>query len=269
MKPRRRRARRERVDRVDSAPRLLLLPAFLAPLSLVAGWNYAAAAQPGRYDSLRDTLSELAARGSTHREVMTAAFVVLGASHIGTAALLRPAAGRGRVLQAVGGLATIAVALFPTSDESDGYAHAVAATIAFASLALWPAFGARPDGPPVLRPRVMRAASIVLALLVAWFVVALALGNLVGLAERAAALGEALWPLAVAWLVREWGGGGGTPPPERPSDLPDPQDERPRDDVPSDNAPDGDAPDDIPDDDISDEDPAPVEPEPEPAPSRR
>jgi hypothetical membrane protein len=236
--------RRARPERVDSAPRLLLLPAFAAPLVLVAGWNYAAAAQAGHYDSIRDTLSELASIGATHREVMTWAFVVLGASHLGTAALLRPAGHRGRILQAVGGLATIAVAIFPVSDESDGYAHAVAATVAFVALALWPAFAARTDGPPILRPRVMRAASIVLALLVAWFAVALALGNLVGLAERVAALSEALWPLVVAWLVREWGGGGGTPPPEHPSDLPDPEDEQPRD-------------------------PAPTEPEPEPARSSR
>jgi hypothetical protein len=83
----------------------------------------------------------------------------------------------------------------------------------------------------------MRAASVVLGLFVAWFVVALAVGNLVGLAERVAALGEALWPLVVAWLVREWGGGGGTPPPEQPSDLPDPQDEQQRD-----RGPDGDPP---------------------------
>jgi hypothetical membrane protein len=259
VKPLRRRARRERVDRVDSAPRLLLLPAFLAPLALVAGWNYAAAAQSGHYDSLHDTLSELAAIGSTHREVMTVAFVVLGISHVGTALLLRPAAQRGRVLQAVGGFATIAVALFPTSDESDGYAHATAAAIAFVSLALWPAFGARRDGPPVLRPTVMRAASVVLGLFVAWFVVALAVGNLVGLAERVAALGEALWPLVVAWLVREWGGGGGTPPPERPSDLPDPQDEQPRGDGGSTGGP----------PDGPTDGPAPVEPESEPARSTR
>jgi hypothetical membrane protein len=242
--------RRARDERVDSAPRLLLLPAFAAPLALVAGWNYAAAAQPGHFDSFRGTLSELASVGATHREVMTWAFVVLGASHLGTAALLRPAARRGRLLQAVGGLATIAVAIFPISEESDGYAHAVAATIAFVSLALWPAFAARTDGPPVLRPRVMRTASIVLGLLVAWFAVALALGNLVGLAERVAALSEALWPLVVGWLVREWGGGGGTPPAEDPSDLPDPTDEQPRDEGPGD-------------------EPAPTGPEPEPAPLSR
>ncbi len=248
MKPPRRWGRRPaRRERVDSAPRLLLLPAFAAPVALVAGWNYAAAAQSGHYDSLRDTLSELAGYGATHREVMTWAFVVLGASHLGTASLLRPAGHRGRVLQAVGGLATLAVAIFPVSDESDGYAHGVAATVAFVALALWPAFAARTDGPPVLRPRVMRAASIVLGLLVAWFAVSLALGDLVGLAERVAALSEALWPLVVAWLVREWGGGGGTPPPEHPSDLPDPSDEQPRDD----------------------DDPAPTEPEQEPARSSR
>lgn len=211
------------------ASALVLLPAALAPIVLVGGWNLASSAQTDSYDGLRDSLSALAALGAEHRGIMTWAFVLLGLAHLGTALLLRVAARPGRLLQALGGVATIAVALLPLSSESDGVGHAVAATVAFVALALWPAFGARSDGPPVLRPRPMRTASVVLVLLVIWFAVALVLGNLVGLAERVAALAEALWPLVVAWMVREWGGGGGTPPTDPPAESPEPDDERPLD----------------------------------------
>jgi hypothetical membrane protein len=208
---------------------LVLVPAALAPLVLVAGWNLAASAQPDTYSSWRDSLSSLAAYGATHRGIMTAAFVVLGLAHLGTALLLRMAARRGRVAQAIGGLATVAVALLPLSSESEGIGHAVAAVIAFVALAVWPALGARHDGPPVLQPRSMRTASVVLVLLVLWFGIALSLDTLVGLAERAAALAEALWPLVVVWMAREWGGGGGTPPVEPPAAPPVAPDERPKD----------------------------------------
>jgi hypothetical membrane protein len=211
---------------------LVLLPATLAPIVLVGGWNLASSAQTESYDGFRDSLSSLAALGADHRGIMTWAFVLLGLAHLGTALLLRIAARPGRLLQALGGLATIAVALLPLSSESDGIGHAVAATVAFVALALWPAFAARSDGAPVLRPRAMRTATAVLLALVIWFAVALALGNLVGLAERVAALAEAIWPLVVAWMVREWGGGGGTPPTEPPTESPEPDDERPLDFTP-------------------------------------
>jgi hypothetical membrane protein len=220
-----------RRHRRDGSPpsRLVLVPAALAPLVLVGGWNLAASAQSEDYDGFRDSLSALAALGAAHREIMTSAFVLLGLAYLGTAALLRDVARPGRVLQALGGLATVTVALVPLSSESDGRGHAVAATAAFVALALWPAFGARPEGPPVLRPAVMRTASLVLALLVGCFGVALATGQLVGAAERVAALAEALWPLIVAWMVRESDGGGGTPPVDDPTDTPEPDSERPPD----------------------------------------
>jgi hypothetical membrane protein len=211
----------------NRASTLVLLPAAVAPLVLVGGWSLAASAQSGDYNGFRDTLSSLAALGVSHRGIMTWTFVLLGLAHLGTAALLRVAARPGRVLQALGGLATIAVALLPLSSESEGYGHAAAATVAFVALALWAAFAARSDGPPVLRPAAMRTASVVLALLVGWFGVALVVGHLVGLAERVAALAEALWPLVVAWMVREWGGGSGTPRSDPPVDPPVPEDEFP------------------------------------------
>lgn len=205
----------------DSTSGLVLLPAVLAPIVLVGGWNLAASAQTDGFDSLRQSLSSLAALGASHREIMTWTFVLLGACHVGTAALLRSAAGRGRAVLAVGGIATAAVAAVPFSDERDGLAHTVVAAVAFGALALWPLLAAREDGPRVLRARTQRLAAAVLGGLVLWFVVALSVDVLVGLAERAAALAQALWPLAVAWLVREWGGGGGTPPPDEPPEVPD------------------------------------------------
>jgi hypothetical membrane protein len=217
----------------DHTPGLVLLPAFLAPLVLVGGWNLAAGAQPDEYSSLRDSLSSLAAAGAPHREIMTWTLVLLGLAHLGTAALLRAVAPLGRAVHALGGLATIGVALLPLSEESDGVGHAIVATVAFVALAVWPALGMQRDGPPVLRPWSMRTASVVLSLLAATFAVSLVLGELVGLTERVAATAEALWPLVVAWMVREWGGGGGLPPPEDPPELPEPDDdEKPRDQLP-------------------------------------
>src|ERR1700712_983976 len=224
--------KRRRTDN-ERPSALVLFPAALAPIVLVGGWNLASSAQTDSYDGLRDSLSALAAYGADHRGIMTWAFVLLGLAHLGTALLLRGAARPGRLLHALGGLATIAVALLPLSSESDGIGHAVAATVAFVALALWPAFAARSDGPPVLRPAAMRTASVVLMLLVGWFAVALVIGNLVGLAERVAALAEAIWPLVVAWMVREWGGGGGTPPIDPPAESPEPDDERPLDWTPA------------------------------------
>jgi hypothetical membrane protein len=222
--------RRSNADRV---PALVLLPAALAPLALVAGWNLAASAQTENYDNVHDTLSSLASLSASHREIMTYAFLLLGLGHLGTALLLRIARRPGRALHVLGGLATIAVAFLPEAKESGETAHFVAAAIAFAALALWPAFAGVSDGPPILRPVVMRSASGVLVLLVALFAVALAVDQLAGLAERAAAVGEALWPLIVAWMAREWDGGGGTPPDEPPDHSPEPEDERPTDWQPS------------------------------------
>ncbi len=170
-----------------------------APVLLIGGWTLAAALQPGEthFDSLRDTISALAGHGAAHRWVMTVALLGVGICHCVTALGLRPIANPARVMLAAGGVATVLVAAFPLPRAGSSGAHQLAATAAFACLALWPALSRVPgSAPQPIPPAVMRAAAVVLVTLVVVFCVALGTGVLVGLAERVAAGAQALWPLA-------------------------------------------------------------------------
>jgi hypothetical protein len=111
----------------------------VAPVLLIGGWTLAARVQPGGFDPVTETISALAADDAAHRWIMASAFAGLGIAHIGTALALRPAARAGRVMLAVGGLATLGVAAFPlpTADDSST-GHTASAAVAFVSLAVWP-----------------------------------------------------------------------------------------------------------------------------------
>src|SRR3954471_22024801 len=50
-------------------PALVLLPAFRAPVVLVAGWSLPSGAQPDGFSNVQQSLSFLAADGTPHREV--------------------------------------------------------------------------------------------------------------------------------------------------------------------------------------------------------
>jgi hypothetical membrane protein len=189
-----------RSGRYGSVRWFAVLSSTAAPVLLIGGWTLAAALQPagsGRpgFDSLRDTISALAGHNATHRWVMTVALLGVGLCHCVTALGLRPLATPARVMLATGGVATVLVAAFPLPRTGSG-AHQLAATVAFACLALWPALSRIPgNAPQPVPPALMRAATGVLVTLVVLFCVALATGVLVGLAERAAAGAQALWPL--------------------------------------------------------------------------
>lgn len=189
--------------------------AAAAPVLLIGGWTAAAARQPGGFDPVSQTISALAAHGATDRWLMTAALAGTGVSYVVTALGLRDAAMPGRVVLGCGGLATVGVAAFPLSETGESAAHTVAASIAFVSVAAWPAVAGRRDAdvPVGLRRPVARVAAAVLLGLVGWFAVALN-GPRVGLAERVAAGAQALWPLAV---VLSRGSPGVRPGAARPS----------------------------------------------------
>ncbi|MBB5825648.1 DUF998 domain-containing protein [Micromonospora carbonacea] len=132
-------------------PPWALLSAGAAPVFLVGGWLLGAARQPGGFDQVSGTISALAAVGATDRWIMTLGLVGLGLCHCVTAAGLRPLAAGGRALLALGGVATLAVAAFPLPADGGSTPHALAAAVAFGTLALWPALA--PAGPPPSRVR--------------------------------------------------------------------------------------------------------------------
>jgi len=177
--------------------------AAAAPVLLIGGWTAAAARQQGGFDPVSQTISELAALGATDRWLMTAALGGVGVSYVVTALGLRDAALPGRLVLGLGGLATIGVATFPLPETGGSVAHTASASIAFVSVAAWPAVAGRSGSgfPAGLRRPVARVAAAVLLGLVGWFGVELN-GPRIGLAERVAAGAQALWPLAVVLTAR-------------------------------------------------------------------
>ncbi len=164
----------------------------LAPVVLIGGWSVAQTRQPEHYDAVRDTISALAARGAHDPWIMTAGLAALGACHLATAAGFTEAGPPARVVLAVGGAATIAVAV--AAQPSAG--HVPAAAIAFVALSVWAATARG----PLRRPG--RVLSALLLALLAWFGFALHAGDLVGLSERVLAGSQALVPLVLVVITR-------------------------------------------------------------------
>jgi hypothetical membrane protein len=185
---------------VPDVPWWGVVSSVAAPVLLVSGWTAAASLQP-HFNAVRDTVSSLAAPGATDRWVMTATFIVVGACYLVTGFALRPAGAPGRLILIAGAAGGMLVTANPVH-AGDPYpaGHILWASIGLAGLTTWPAGAWRrgPATPWALRPAASAAAVAVLFGLVFWFGADLILGVAqVGLAERAAGVGEALWPLAV------------------------------------------------------------------------
>jgi len=176
----------------------------LAPIALIGGWSLAASRQPAGYDPVRDTISALAARGAVDRWIMTVALAVLGCCHVVTPSGLRPARPAGRIVLALGGLATLGVAAFPLPVHGTSAAHAAFAFLAFVCLSTWPAPASARDAGPALTARVSRLATVILLALLVLFGLTLD-SSAEGLTERVLAGAQALWP-AVVVLAARFGG---------------------------------------------------------------
>jgi hypothetical membrane protein len=178
---------------------------LLAPVLLIGGWTLAASLQPTGFDSRTDTISALAGLGATDRWVMTVGIAGVGVCHLLTAGGLRPAAGRGRVLLAVGGAASLLVALFPLPADGGGSTpHSVVAFVSFVALSVWAPYAGRRDplAPWGLRRVVALVAGVVLGALTLWFFVGAVTGaDDLGLSERLAAGAQSLWPAVVVATV--------------------------------------------------------------------
>ncbi|MGW5612892.1 DUF998 domain-containing protein [Streptomyces sp. NPDC003877] len=182
-----------------SVPKWAVVSSGCAPVALILGWVVAASLQSTPYDPAAQTISVLAAPGTSGSWVMTAAFVVLGVCHLLTAWGLRPAAMPGRAALAAGGVAALAVAVVPAPSSGGSLSHGSVAAGGFTVLAAWPFLAARTGDsvPWALRPVPSLAVTGVMALGAAWFLVELNQRGAAGVAERAVTTVQSVWPFVV------------------------------------------------------------------------
>jgi len=187
---------------VKTVPWWAVTAAGAAPVLLVGGFVIAAAMQPGSYNPVRDTISDLAERGATDPWVMTTALACLGLCYLLAAFGLRPAGRVGRVLLAGGGVATLSIAAFRAPREGYSFAHELAVIAAALTCCTWPLFASgRLHPAPLLKRTPGLAATAVSLGLVTWYALE-SHGALLGVAERCAASAPPLWLLAVVVTTR-------------------------------------------------------------------
>lgn len=179
-----------------------VVSAVLAPVFMIGGWELAAAVQPTPFDAVVRTISDLAARDTPHRWVMTVGLAGLGLAHVVTATALRA----GRAPLAVGGLATLVVSAAPLpAGGGSSTVHTAAATVGFVALSTWSLLA-------LPRWRTGWLGAAVLVGLLVWFGVELG-GPRFGLSERVLAGAQAVWPLLVVTrVVTVWHRGGSSRP---------------------------------------------------------
>ncbi|WP_165372705.1 DUF998 domain-containing protein [Pengzhenrongella frigida] len=178
--------------------------ALLAPIGMIGGWTVAAAVQGEGFDPVRDTISALATQAAVAPAIMTAGLALTAVGHVASAVALRPAARPGRLLLAVGGVATALVAALPV--DAHPRAHGISAAVAFGALSVWPAAAGRRGANGPLSPVAGAVVTGGLLVLLGWFVVELqsvgSAGAATGLAERAVAGAQSLVPLALVVALR-------------------------------------------------------------------
>lgn len=186
-------------------PRWAVPAALLAPIGMIGGWSLAAATQGSGFDPVRDTISALATQAAVAPAIMTAGLALTGVGHVASAVALRPATLPGRLVLAVGGVATVLVAALPV--DAFPRAHGVTAAVAFGALSVWPVAAARRGTTGALAPVVGVVVTGGLLVLLGWFVVELQGlgpdgGGATGLSERAVAGAQSLVPLALVVALR-------------------------------------------------------------------
>jgi hypothetical membrane protein len=162
---------------------------------------------PG-FDSVRQTISELAADDAPTHILMTVAFVVSGTCHLVTA-YFTPAIGLpGRIALAIAGVTSWGVAYYslPTA-AATSQQHRVVAIVGFVIFTFWLLLGMRRSTayPLIVRPRLVIPISIMLSIVSLVFLYCWTLPGFaqIGLVERACAFTQAVVPVAVVlWLWR-------------------------------------------------------------------
>jgi hypothetical membrane protein len=180
-----------------------VVSSVLAPVLLIGGWTTAADLQPVPFDPISRGISALAAQGMPYRTLITTALLGVGACNIATGLALRPAAEAGRVMLIFGGVSSMLIAANPQHSHSGSLPHVIFSVTGVVLMILWPLAAMRqePDAPIALRPQAAWAYGLVTLSLLLWFTVELSSGRELGLAERAVAADQSLWPLIVVLSV--------------------------------------------------------------------
>ncbi|MET7620336.1 DUF998 domain-containing protein [Streptomyces sp. NPDC005408] len=184
---------------MQHVPRWALLSSGCAPVLLIGGWTIAALFEGPTYDPATQTISVLAAYGAAGFWVMTAALIALGVCHLLTAWGLRTAALAGRVALGGGGVSALVVALLPPPSSGGSLHHGSVAAVGFTLLALWPVLAAnrKRAAPWGLRPVPSIAATALISVGAAWFLIEIQHHGAAGIAERLVTSIQAFWPLVV------------------------------------------------------------------------
>ena len=180
-------------------PMWALLSSGCAPVLLVGGWAVAGSLEGSAYDPATRTISVLAADGASGSWVMAGALMALGVCHLLTAWGLRAAALAGRLALAGGGVSALVVALVPAPSSGGSLRHGSVTAVGFTLLAVWPVLAAVRGGaaPWGLRPAPSVAATALMGIGAAWFLIEMQTQGAVGVAERVVTSVQSLWPFVV------------------------------------------------------------------------
>lgn len=134
----------------------------LGPVAFIAAWVTAGALMPAGSSPIEDAISRTAAVGAPTRWLMSAGFVAYAiGTGMGAAALRRHVPGPAWVALGVNAVATLGVALTPLDrSPTVDSAHAVAAALGYASLALVPLLAVRPLAAAGQRHRALASAAV-------------------------------------------------------------------------------------------------------------
>ncbi len=160
---------------------------------------------PG-FDTVKQTISELAADDVSTHVFMTVAFVISGTCHLFTAYFTPAIALPGRIALAVAGVSSWGVAYFslPTA-AATSQPHRAAAITGFVIFMYWLLLGMRRSSayPLLLRPRMVVPVTIGLSIVSLVFLVCWSIPNLapIGLIERICAFTQAVVPVTVVWWL--------------------------------------------------------------------
>lgn len=187
---------------MDARMRLLLAIAIIGPMQSVGGWLIAGSLWPG-YDPVKQTISDLAAPESPVFVIQTSFFLFAALLELLVAWFAKEFRMPARVVIALGAIATVGVAIYPSPLEGSTPEHRFFAIASFIFFSAWPLFAIDSKSPnPALRPKAVLLATALLTSISVWFLWIWAdkESPITGIAERVLTTSQALY-LAIVLFI--------------------------------------------------------------------